>query len=203
MSDTVMVSGRVASEPSMKVLESGVRITSFRLATSHRYVDRETGQWTGSHPNFYGVACFNDLAAHAAGCIKKGQPVLVMGRLKVREYVRGDGTRGTGVDIEAAHLGHDLRFGLASFTALKAPQPESADSQAGAQVPFGSAPVAGTASEGFAEGGAAEWGAASSSPAAGFGVPLEGGFAEPEGEGRKAEEEGVDPDTGELEEDAA
>jgi single-strand DNA-binding protein len=46
--------------------------------------------------------------------VKKGERVVVTGRLRIREWENGD-RAGTNIDIEADALGHDLAWGTASF----------------------------------------------------------------------------------------
>ena len=70
-------------------------------------------------------------------CLRKGEPVLVRGRLRVREYEGKDGSRGTETEIDASSVGHDLNRGVAHFSRTRrAPgetAAESAEAQAAAQ----------------------------------------------------------------------
>jgi single-strand DNA-binding protein len=55
------------------------------------------------------------LAQNAAASVEKGQPVVVHGELRVREWKAEDGRTGKEVDVSAHTLGHDLRRGCGSF----------------------------------------------------------------------------------------
>lgn len=86
----------------------------FRFAVTARRWDREKQLWADGHTSFYTVWAWRTLAANLAGSVSVGEPLLVHGRLKVREEER-DGQRRTFVDIEAVAVGHDLTRGTAAF----------------------------------------------------------------------------------------
>ncbi|WP_431247324.1 single-stranded DNA-binding protein [Leifsonia xyli] len=114
MSDTVAVRGFVATEPRHLVTEGGLPITSFRLVTTRRRYNRQSSAWEDGGSNWYTVSAFRRLAVSAAGCISKGDPVLVAGRLCLREW-SGE-KQGMTVEIEADSIGHDLTWGRSQFT---------------------------------------------------------------------------------------
>jgi single-strand DNA-binding protein len=114
MSDTVAVRGFVATDPRHLVTEGGLPITSFRLVTTHRRYNRQASSWEDGGSNWYTVSAFRRLAVSAADCIAKGDPVLVSGRLCLREWT-GD-KQGMTVEIEAESIGHDLTWGRSEFT---------------------------------------------------------------------------------------
>ncbi|GAA2991318.1 hypothetical protein GCM10010460_30090 [Microbacterium terrae] len=111
----ITITGNVATEPEQKRLPNGVALTTFRLASGRRRLDRETGAWVDSGTNWYRVSVFRRLGDHAFASLRKGERVLVLGRLKVREWDNGVKS-GTDVEIEADALGHDLLFGTSSFS---------------------------------------------------------------------------------------
>jgi single-strand DNA-binding protein len=47
--------------------------------------------------------------------VKKGERILVTGRLRIREWENA-GKAGTNIEIEAESLGHDLLWGTANFS---------------------------------------------------------------------------------------
>ncbi|MGN6324731.1 single-stranded DNA-binding protein [Pseudolysinimonas sp.] len=115
MSDTITLTGLVATTPRHLVTSEGLPITSFRLASTARRYDRGEGRWVDGDTNWFTVTAFRHLATNAVGSIAKGQRVLVTGRLRVREW-QTDDKRGTNVEIDAEALGHDLSWGTAVFT---------------------------------------------------------------------------------------
>ncbi|MGV3712954.1 single-stranded DNA-binding protein [Pseudolysinimonas sp.] len=115
MSDTITLTGLVATPPKHIVTNEGLQITSFRLASTQRRFDRGEQKWVDADTNWYTVTAFRALAANAIGSILKGQRVVVTGRLKVRDWESGE-KAGTTIEVDAEALGHDLTFGTSQFT---------------------------------------------------------------------------------------
>jgi single-strand DNA-binding protein len=139
MSDTITLTGLVATPPKHIVTSEGLQITSFRLASTARRFDRTEQKWVDAETNWYTVASFRALAANVANSLLKGQRVVVTGRLKVRDWDTGEKT-GTSVEIDAEAIGHDLTFGTSEFTrtpaataasAAEAPRAEESAGDAG------------------------------------------------------------------------
>lgn len=111
----VTLTGNVAAPPRQHTFPDGSRVTSLRVATTSRFYDRERQQWCDGETTYFGVRCFRGLADNVAQSIRAGQPVVVQGRLRIREFVHG-GERRFMPEVEAGSLGHDLRWGLGSFS---------------------------------------------------------------------------------------
>ena len=143
MSDTVAVRGFVATEPRHLVTEGGLPITSFRLVTTRRRYNRQASAWEDGGNNWYTVSAFRRLALSAADCITKGDPVLVAGRLCLREWA-GE-KQGVTVEIEAESIGHDLSWGRSQFTKAVAGEAVGAavdEASAGVTTPSDRIPAA-------------------------------------------------------------
>ncbi|HUL26220.1 MAG TPA: single-stranded DNA-binding protein [Streptosporangiaceae bacterium] len=128
------LAGFVASEPSFKRLATGTSTAKLRVAYTERRFNRETGEWGDGPTSFVTVLCWRTLADNVAVCLRKGEPVLVRGRLRVREYESKDGSRGTETEIEASSIGHDLNRGVAHFSRTRRAPGETAAENAGAQA---------------------------------------------------------------------
>lgn len=128
MTDTITVTGLVATAPRHIKTSEGLTITSFRLASNQRRFDRSANKWVPGDTNWYTVTSFRHLATNSASSIFKGDRVLVTGRLRVRNWGSGE-KNGTSVELEADALGHDLSWGSASFTRTisSSPSTESAE----------------------------------------------------------------------------
>jgi single-strand DNA-binding protein len=115
MTDTLTLTGLVATTPRHLVTSEGLPITSFRLASTQRRYDRGTQKWIDGETNWFTVTCFRQLAINVVGSIAKGQRIVVTGRLRIRDWESGD-RAGTTVEIDADALGHDLAWGSSVFT---------------------------------------------------------------------------------------
>jgi len=120
------LAGFVASEPSFRRLATGTSHAKLRVAYTERRLNRETGEWGDGPTSFVTVLCWRSLADNVAMCLRKGEPVLVRGRLRVREYEGKDGSRGTETEIDASSVGHDLSRGVAHFSRTRRAPGETA-----------------------------------------------------------------------------
>ena len=114
MSDQYSVTGLVATTPRHLVTQDGLPITSFRLAASLRKFDKQLNRWVEAETNWFPITSFRQLAVNSAVSISKGDRILVMGRLRVRDWDNGE-RAGTSVEIEAESIGHDLVWGSSTF----------------------------------------------------------------------------------------
>ena len=115
MTDTITLTGFVATIPNHFVTSEGLPITSFRLASTQRRFDRSRNLWVDNGTNWYTVTSFRQLAMNTNSSIKKGERVIVTGRLRIRDWTAGEKV-GTSIEIDADSIGHDLTWGTASFT---------------------------------------------------------------------------------------
>ncbi|HUZ38350.1 MAG TPA: single-stranded DNA-binding protein [Streptosporangiaceae bacterium] len=122
----ITLAGFVASEPAFKRLAGGSTTTTLRVAWTPRHISRETGEWVDGQTSFVSVQCWRTLATNVAVCLRKGEPVLVTGRLRVRPYHDKDGAARIAVEIDASSVGHDLNRGVAHFSRTRRAPGETA-----------------------------------------------------------------------------
>jgi single-strand DNA-binding protein len=115
MTDTIFLTGLVATSPRHVTTSEGLAITSFRLASNQRRFDKALSRWVDGETNWFTVSAFRALAANTASSVVKGDRVVVTGRLRVRDWENTDRS-GTNVEIEADSLGHDLTWGTSVYT---------------------------------------------------------------------------------------
>ena len=116
MSDTITVRGFAGTDPEHRRPASGTEVTTFRLGSTPRWLSAQTGEWSSGSTNWYTVAAFGRLADNIAESISKGDPVVVVGRPKVRQWENDDGIKGTDVEVSAQSVGHDLTYGRTAFS---------------------------------------------------------------------------------------
>ncbi|MFI6860820.1 single-stranded DNA-binding protein [Streptomyces sp. NPDC050421] len=109
----VTLVGNAATGVEFRETASG-GMARFRFAVTPRRWDRGKQLWTDGHTSFYTVWAWRTLASNLTGSVAVGEPLVVHGRLKVREEER-EGQRRTFVDIEAMAVGHDLTRGTSAF----------------------------------------------------------------------------------------
>jgi len=136
---TVTVTGWVATDPKLHVVPGGTDLVSFRLASTSRYYDRTNSAWVDRETQWFTVRVFRAAALLVAKSVKKGQPVVVSGRLQCHEWESQGGPR-TDLQIDAQVVGHDLTRGVADFTRAVVDAP--ATDEPAADAPLDEAEVA-------------------------------------------------------------
>ncbi|POX39427.1 single-stranded DNA-binding protein [Streptomyces sp. Ru73] len=119
MTDTmVTLTGNAATAVEHRYTKDGAAAARFRMACTPRRFDREQGRWTDGPTSFYTVRAWRALADNLAASVAVGEPLLVRGRLTVREGEnppeRGGG-RWFAAEVDAVAIGHDLTRGTAAF----------------------------------------------------------------------------------------
>jgi single-strand DNA-binding protein len=110
------VSGYVATQPKIVWRKDGSCSVSMRVAWTPRVLSKETGEWTDQQTSFVSVICYRKVAENASKCLRRGDPIVLRGTLKVGEYVTDAGVKRYSVDVVADSLGHDLSKGTSHFT---------------------------------------------------------------------------------------
>ncbi|MEU3604203.1 single-stranded DNA-binding protein [Streptomyces sp. NPDC035033] len=130
---TVTLVGNVATAVEYRDTAAGA-VARFRFAVTARRWDRERAVWADGATSFYTVSAWRTLGANLAASVSVGEPLVVHGRLKVREDER-DGQRKTFVDVDALAVGHDLTRGTSAFRRTVRAEPRP-----GTEAPPGAPP---------------------------------------------------------------
>ncbi len=88
-------------------------VSSFRLACTPR-VRVKGGEYGDGNTTWIEVSCFRGLAEHVRASIRKGDPVVVIGRLRTSIWEK-NGQVYDRLGIEADTVGHDLSKGTSMF----------------------------------------------------------------------------------------
>jgi single-strand DNA-binding protein len=102
----------------------GVPVADMRVACTPRHFDRKTEQWVSGDTQWYSVTAWRQLAENCTDSLKRGDPVVVSGRLSAETWTNSAGIAVTTMKVEATFIGHDLRLGVSRF--VRNPRPEQA-----------------------------------------------------------------------------
>lgn len=108
--------GGLTNDPELKFLPSGAPVANFTVASTPRTFDKQTNEWKDGDTLFIKCAAWRQLAENVAESLQKGQQVIVTGALKIRNYERADGSKGTSVELNVDEIGPSLRFATAKVT---------------------------------------------------------------------------------------
>lgn len=112
MDALVTLTGNVGTE--IELRQNGWSAASFRLAHTPRFT--KDGTWVNGETTWITVDTYRALAEHVAHSVSKGDPVMVVGRLRTKSWTdRATGEVQERLVIEAISVGHDLSKGVAMF----------------------------------------------------------------------------------------
>lgn len=112
MQSTVTLFGNLVDDVRLRETASA-RVANFRIAMNDRWFDKRTESWN-ERTTYINVSAWRQLGENLAASLQKGQPVVVVGRLRQREFEK-DGQRVTLHEVDAMAVGHDLAHGSAVF----------------------------------------------------------------------------------------
>ncbi|MGH8875428.1 MAG: single-stranded DNA-binding protein [Acidimicrobiia bacterium] len=104
----VTIVGNLCADPELRRIPGGVAVADLRVAENRSYQDA-SGEWQQS-TSFYSAVAWRELAELAAVSLRKGDRVVVVGRMRQDEWTTQSGeTRGRYV-VDCQELGASIRF---------------------------------------------------------------------------------------------
>ncbi|MEV8338501.1 single-stranded DNA-binding protein [Leucobacter sp. NPDC077196] len=107
------VVGNLVADPEPRVSQAGKSWVTFRIASTPRIRDRQSGDWSDGEPLWLGCRAYGEYADNIAASLTKGMRVIVQGRLTQRSYTDNQGQQRTSLDLEVEEVGPSLRFATA------------------------------------------------------------------------------------------
>lgn len=107
------LAGHVAAVPTVRQTQGGHTMATFRVASTVRRPNRETGGWEDGATTFFQVTCWRATAENVAASLRLGDAVMVHGRFTARPYTDRDGRDRMSLDVDATSVGLNLRGGTA------------------------------------------------------------------------------------------
>ena len=104
----VTIIGNLTANPELRFLDSGVAKSNLRVAENRRYQDR-SGEWQ-EETSYWTVIAWRDLAENIAESLKRGDRIMVAGRMLSRSYETSNGEKRYVTEIVADSVGPDLRW---------------------------------------------------------------------------------------------
>ncbi|ABK53904.1 single-strand binding protein [Acidothermus cellulolyticus 11B] len=115
--DTIItLVGNLVDDPELRFTPSGQAVAKFRVASTPRYLDRQTNEWKDGESLFLTCNVWRQTAENVAESLSRGMRVIVQGRLKQRSYETKDGERRTVFEVDVDDVGPSLRNASAKVT---------------------------------------------------------------------------------------
>lgn len=111
----VTLTGRVGGDVSLR-RAGDAEVASFRLASTPRRYHRRDEEWFDAPTQWWTVNAWRLLGRHCADSLRRGDAVVVHGRVDARTWTNADGVEVTTMEVEAAFVGHDLNRGTSVFS---------------------------------------------------------------------------------------
>jgi len=108
MDTYVTVHGNLVADPTHRTTANGATVVHIRVASSGRKFDKPTGEFRDGDTMFISVSCWRTLGGHVLASLRKGDSVIVHGRLLSRSYDDKQGIRRNVHEIDAIAVGPDL-----------------------------------------------------------------------------------------------
>lgn len=129
MLNRVILMGRLVADPELKTTQSGISVTSFRIAVERSYTKAGEERQT----DFINIVCWRNTAEFVCKYFPKGSLMALEGQLQTRTYQDKDGTSKYIVEVLADKV---------SFTGEKTAEKQSKSTQTqGYPAPAGAAPT--------------------------------------------------------------
>jgi single-strand DNA-binding protein len=126
MNDTVITFRGYAGTDVRHREKPDANVASVRVASTPRV--RKDGTWVDGATTWYSVTAWRALADHLRDSVRKGDPLVVHGRLLRSETWAPEGAApSTTLEVEAFVVGHDLNRGISHFIKAKRPEPAPQD----------------------------------------------------------------------------
>ena len=100
MLNKIIIMGRLARDPELRRTQSGVSVTSFRIAC-----DRDFKSQSGEkETDWIDVVAWRNTAEFVSKYFTKGRMAIVEGRLQTRDWTDKDGNKRTAVEVVADNV---------------------------------------------------------------------------------------------------
>jgi single-strand DNA-binding protein len=144
---TITIIGNLVNDPELRYTPTGQAVATFRVASTPRFMDRQTNEWKDGDSLFLSCNVWRQAAENVAESLQRGMRVIVSGRLRQRSYETKEGEKRTVYEVEVDEVGPSLRNASAKVN-------KSARSGSGSGSGFGGGSQSGSAGQGGYGGGA-------------------------------------------------
>ena len=97
---TVTIVGRIGQDPEA-IGSNGLRL---RVATNDRVKNDSTGEWEDKNTSWWTVKAWKRLAEQSIDILKKGQEVIIVGKVYEENWTDREGTKRTSYEINAESI---------------------------------------------------------------------------------------------------
>ena len=105
----ITIIGNLVDDPQLRYTPTGQAVANFRVASTPRFMDRQTNEWKDGDSLFLTCNVWRQAAENVAESLQRGMRVIVSGRLRQRSYETKEGEKRTVYEVEVDEVGPSLR----------------------------------------------------------------------------------------------
>jgi len=105
----ITIIGNLVDDPQLRHTPTGQAVANFRVASTPRFLDKNTNEWKDGDSLFLSCNVWRQAAENVAESLQRGMRVIVSGRLRQRSYETKEGEKRTVYEIEVDEVGPSLR----------------------------------------------------------------------------------------------
>ena len=114
----ITIAGNLVDDPELRFTPSGQPVAKFRVASTPRFLDKNTNEWKDGDSLFLTCNVWRQAAENVAESLTRGTRVIVSGRLRQRSYETKEGEKRTVYEIEVDDVGPSLRNASAKVSKM-------------------------------------------------------------------------------------
>ena len=115
----ITIVGNLVEDPELKFTSSGIAVAKCRVASTPRSFDKTANEWKDGEPLFMACTIWRQPGENVAESLKRGDRVVVTGRLRQRSYETQQGEKRTVVELEVDEIGPSLRYATAKVQKMQ------------------------------------------------------------------------------------
>ena len=105
----ITIAGNLVDDPELRFTPSGQPVAKFRVASTPRFLDKNTNEWKDGDSLFLTCNVWRQAAENVAESLTRGMRVIVSGRLRQRSYETKEGEKRTVYEVEVDDVGPSLK----------------------------------------------------------------------------------------------
>jgi single-strand DNA-binding protein len=125
---SLTIVGNLTEDPAVRNTPGGDMVANFTVASTPRTYNRDTNAWEDGTTLFMRCAIWREPAQSVVDSLRKGMRVIVIGRLKQRQYEK-DGANHTVIEMEVDEIGPSLKFATAQVQRMQGVQQQGQQQQ--------------------------------------------------------------------------
>ena len=115
----ITIVGNLTDDPELRFTPSGAAVANFTVASTPRFLDKQTNEWKDGDALFLRCNIWRQAAENVAESLQRGMRVIVTGRLRQRSYETKEGEKRTVYEVEVDEIGPSMRYATAKVNKVQ------------------------------------------------------------------------------------